>query len=152
MSGKKHIANETDIAIGRAIVRLRNQYGMSQKHLAAQTGVTFQQIQKYETAGNRISASKMYDIARVFGVPVATLYNEADQQYTHDTDVCEIIQCLYKMPPAERKLIHSLTVMLINKKKIATQKKSSRQRLSADKKTRLKKPTKKQSADNKRKK
>ena len=48
--------------------------GMSQEKLGEQLGLTFQQIQKYERATNRISASRLFDIARILDVPVSYFY------------------------------------------------------------------------------
>jgi len=44
--------------------------GMSQEKLGESLGLTFQQVQKYEKGANRIGASRLYQIARVLGVPV----------------------------------------------------------------------------------
>ncbi len=49
--------------------------GLSQEALADQIGLTFQQVQKYERGTNRISASKLYDIARVLKVPVGYFFD-----------------------------------------------------------------------------
>jgi len=53
----------------------RNMMGFSQKDLAKRCGVTFQQIQKYETAGNRISASRLFDVAGVLETPVSFFFS-----------------------------------------------------------------------------
>ena len=44
--------------------------GMSQESLGGQLSLTFQQIQKYEKGINRISASRLYALARALSVPV----------------------------------------------------------------------------------
>jgi transcriptional regulator with XRE-family HTH domain len=51
--------------------------GMSQERLGEQLGLTFQQVQKYEKGINRIGASRLFDLARVLGVPVQFFYEEA---------------------------------------------------------------------------
>lgn len=48
--------------------------GMSQEKLGESLGLTFQQVQKYEKGANRIGASRLYQIARVLGVPVEFFY------------------------------------------------------------------------------
>lgn len=53
-----------DIHVGNRIRARRKLLGVSQEALADSLGLTFQQIQKYERAANRVSASKLYDIAR----------------------------------------------------------------------------------------
>jgi transcriptional regulator with XRE-family HTH domain len=47
---------------------------MSQDHLGQQLGVSFQQIQKYESGKNRLSAARLYEICQVFGVPIASMF------------------------------------------------------------------------------
>jgi transcriptional regulator with XRE-family HTH domain len=59
-----------DIALGARVKMMRRQAGMSQDDLAQATGITFQQIQKYEHGVNRISFSRLCEIAAAFGVVV----------------------------------------------------------------------------------
>jgi len=47
---------------------------MSQQHLAGALGLTFQQVQKYERGANRVSASKLYDVARTLQVPLSFFF------------------------------------------------------------------------------
>lgn len=54
--------------------------GLSQSDLAATIGLTFQQLQKYERGVNRISASKLYLLARHLNVPVAALFADLEGQ------------------------------------------------------------------------
>ncbi len=102
MSGKKFKANEDDVFLGMQISAWRNKLGLSQKDLAAVTGVTFQQIQKYETAGNRISASRLWQIARAMDLPVAALYNEEYRTRAPDKSLTEAITMLSNMPKRRR--------------------------------------------------
>lgn len=51
--------------------------GMSQEKLGEHLGLTFQQVQKYEKGVNRIGASRLFDLAKVLGVPVQFFYDEA---------------------------------------------------------------------------
>jgi transcriptional regulator with XRE-family HTH domain len=54
-----------------ARVRMRRRFlGLTQQALAESLGLTFQQVQKYERGANRVSASKLYEIARTLHVPV----------------------------------------------------------------------------------
>ncbi len=60
-----------------ARVRLRRQsLGMSQTELSRKIGVTFQQLQKYETGANRIGASRLASIADALGVPITFFFEE----------------------------------------------------------------------------
>ncbi len=61
---------EVDMHVG-ARVRMRRRFlGLTQQALAESLGLTFQQVQKYERGANRVSASKLYEIARALHVPV----------------------------------------------------------------------------------
>ncbi len=61
-------------------VRLRRIFlGYSQEKLAHALGLTFQQIQKYERGANRISASKLFQLARLLDVPVGFFFEGADE-------------------------------------------------------------------------
>ena len=53
---------------------LRMARGLSQKDLADAVGTTFQQIQKYESAANRISAGRLYRLAAILDVPVERMF------------------------------------------------------------------------------
>lgn len=70
-------ANPMDVHVG-ARVRLRRMLlGMSQEKLGEHLGLTFQQVQKYEKGVNRVGASRLFELARVLGVPVQFFYDEA---------------------------------------------------------------------------
>ncbi len=66
--------DDIDLIVGLNIRRLRLLQRVSQVQLADAIGVTFQQVQKYERASNRISASKLYQVAQFFQVSVAVFY------------------------------------------------------------------------------
>jgi len=52
---------------------------ISQEHLANAVGVTFQQVQKYEQGRNRVSASRLFDIATVLEVPISYFFEGIEQ-------------------------------------------------------------------------
>lgn len=64
-------AYETDIHIARRLRLARKLAKLSQEQLARRIGVTFQQVQKYETGVTRISASRLWQIALAFGQPMS---------------------------------------------------------------------------------
>ncbi len=74
MGGKPYSATPVDEHIGRRVQLRRTMMGLSQKDLAAICGVTFQQIQKYECAGNRISASRLFELSVALETPVAFFF------------------------------------------------------------------------------
>jgi transcriptional regulator with XRE-family HTH domain len=65
----------------------RKLLGVSQEQLADSLGLTFQQVQKYERGANRVSASKLYEIARTLQVPVSFFFDGlADPMEGSDND------------------------------------------------------------------
>lgn len=71
-----------DVHVGQRIRHLRQEAGVTQPALAAKLGVRFQQLQKYETAQNRISASKLALVANALGQPIAAFFDGAPQTET----------------------------------------------------------------------
>ncbi len=63
-----------DIHVGLKLKQLRTLRRLSQTDVARKLEVSFQQIQKYETGSNRISASRLFEIAQVLGVPPASFF------------------------------------------------------------------------------
>lgn len=64
-----------DLHVGRAIRTRRKLIGISQNALADDLGLTFQQVQKYERGTNRVSASKLFQIAGLLDTTVATFFD-----------------------------------------------------------------------------
>ena len=69
------MADGTDLHVGKRLRRRRPLLGMTQQELASQVGVRFQQIQKYECGANRITASRLYDLARAMNVSVQYFFD-----------------------------------------------------------------------------
>ncbi|MDE2487381.1 MAG: helix-turn-helix transcriptional regulator [Alphaproteobacteria bacterium] len=67
-----------DIALGAAVRIRRKSLGISQEALAEQCGVSFQQVQKYENGANRISFSRLVQIARALRCRVVDLMDVLD--------------------------------------------------------------------------
>ena len=68
------MTHHVDVHVGKRIRHRRWLLGMTQQQLAEQVGIKFQQIQKYETGANRVSASRLWDIADTLGVPVSFFF------------------------------------------------------------------------------
>lgn len=73
------LPNPVDIHIGNRIRLKRQTLGWSQDYLSKMLGITFQQVQKYEKGQNRISGSRLYDFAVLFGVDVNFFYQDMPQ-------------------------------------------------------------------------
>ena len=61
-----------DAHVGARIRLRRKMLGLSQSRVAEALGLTFQQVQKYERGTNRVSASKLYDVARFLEAPITS--------------------------------------------------------------------------------
>ena len=82
--------NHVDLHVGGRVRMRRKMLDMSQDQLADAIGLTFQQVQKYERGANRISSSKLYEIARTLQVPVSFFFDGlADPVTTEPTEVIE---------------------------------------------------------------
>jgi transcriptional regulator with XRE-family HTH domain len=67
-------ARSLDKRIAARIRARRLECGITQPALAQTIGVTFQQIQKYENAKNRVAASRLYDIALALDAPIESFF------------------------------------------------------------------------------
>ncbi len=68
---------DIDKLVSERILARRNELDMSQPDLAERVGVTFQQVQKYENGKNRISAGRLYEVAKALGVTIQYFYETA---------------------------------------------------------------------------
>ena len=66
--------NPVDRHVGLRIRMRRKELGVSQERLAESIGLTFQQVQKYERAANRVSASKLWEMARALKTSIGYFY------------------------------------------------------------------------------
>jgi len=76
-----------DAHVGKQLQSGRILRGMSQTELADQLGLTFQQVQKYETGANRISAGRLWMAAKVLDVPIAHFFDGLDGNVQVTADI-----------------------------------------------------------------
>jgi transcriptional regulator with XRE-family HTH domain len=69
--------NTIDLHVAARLRAARLAAGISQEKAAAHLDLTFQQLQKYETGSNRISAGKLARLAQIYGRPVAWFFDGA---------------------------------------------------------------------------
>ena len=74
------MAHPVDVHVGQRVRQCRGLAGMTQQQLGDRVGIRFQQIQKYEAGTNRISASRMWEIAATMEVPVSFFFEGLDGQ------------------------------------------------------------------------
>ncbi len=68
-------ATDIDQHVGRQIRAIRQLYRISQETLAARLGITFQQVQKYESGRNRVSASRLWQMALILDCDPNAFFN-----------------------------------------------------------------------------
>ncbi len=71
--------NPVDIQVGSRLRQRRALLGMTQQHLAMALDLSFQQIQKYESGINRISAGRLYHFSQLLNVPIGYFFEGAEQ-------------------------------------------------------------------------
>ncbi|WP_147103447.1 helix-turn-helix domain-containing protein [Tateyamaria sp. syn59] len=119
------MAHLVDTHVGKRIRQRRWLIGMTQQKLADMVGIKFQQIQKYETGANRVSASRLWDIGEAMGVPVAFFFEglkeDAAQEATSgnvpsdmlsDKEAMELVRTYYAIPEAQRRRLFELARVL----------------------------------------
>ena len=113
-----------DVHVGQRVRQRRWMVGMTQQALAERVGIKFQQIQKYETGANRISASRLWDIAAALEVPVSFFFEGLDGQAADNADArgdiltdkeaLELVRAYYAIPEAQRRRLFDLARVLSN--------------------------------------
>lgn len=118
-----------DVHVGKRIRHRRWMVGMTQQQLGENVGIKFQQIQKYETGMNRVSASRLWDIAAALEVPVSFFFEgigdegtpkiEALMQGTvgrgdllADKEALELVRSYYAIPEQQRRKLFDLARVL----------------------------------------
>ncbi len=80
VSEREGRSSPVDVHVGGRIRLRRTLLGMSQERLGEALGLTFQQVQKYEHGANRVSASRLFDLARVLDVPISFFYDDMPEE------------------------------------------------------------------------
>ena len=113
-----------DVHVGKRVRHRRWMVGMTQQQLAEKVGIKFQQIQKYETGMNRVSASRLWDIAEALSVPVAFFFEglgAADADVAEaavpgdilaDKEALELVRSYYAIPENQRRRLFDLARVL----------------------------------------
>ena len=78
-----------DVHVGKRVRHRRWMLGVTQQQLGEKVGIKFQQIQKYETGMNRISASRLWDIAEALDVPVSFFFDGYEKEETANGSAVE---------------------------------------------------------------
>lgn len=84
MTRKTDDTQAVDRHVGQRIRWHRIQRSLSQDELARQLGISYQQLHKYETGSNAVSASRLFEIAEVFGLEAGDFFAHYDTNDTSD--------------------------------------------------------------------
>ena len=109
-----------DVHVGKRIRHRRWLTGMTQQQLAETVGIKFQQIQKYETGANRVSASRLWDIAEALEADVAFFFEGLDKDggtplpadIIPDKEALDLVRSYYAIPETQRKRLFDLARVL----------------------------------------
>jgi len=74
------MTNEIDRHLGKRLRQRRRSLGLTQQQIAEAVGVRFQQIQKYECGANRISAARLWLLAKALEAPVGLFFDGVDEE------------------------------------------------------------------------
>jgi transcriptional regulator with XRE-family HTH domain len=96
-------ADQVDVRVGKRVRSYRLARGMSQTALGEKVGVTFQQIQKYESGANRIGSGRLKKIANVLGLSIVALFGEDESGGgSGDKAVDKVLTEVLSQPDATR--------------------------------------------------
>lgn len=99
------MAEQVDIRVGEMMRALRLKNNMTQAELASSIAVSFQQVQKYETGANRVSASRLDMIAKVFGVSTGVFFGDMPQNLSVDPVLSKLITKFEKMSDRKKQAL-----------------------------------------------
>ena len=121
------MTHPVDAHVGKRVRHRRWLIGMTQQQLAERVGIKFQQIQKYETGANRVSASRLWDIADALEVPVNFFFEGLEEVQAEaaveaqskvptdlmgDKEALDLVRSYYAIPENQRRRLFELARVL----------------------------------------
>lgn len=118
------MSHPVDVHVGKRIRHRRWLVGMTQQQLAEAVGIKFQQIQKYETGANRVSASRLWDIAAALDIQVSFFFDGIDDKekagssgrlsddLIGDKEALDLVRSYYAIPENQRRRLFDLARVL----------------------------------------
>ncbi|TDE33830.1 helix-turn-helix domain-containing protein [Antarcticimicrobium sediminis] len=121
--------HQVDVHVGKRVRHRRWLVAMTQQQLAERVGIKFQQIQKYETGANRISASRLWDIAEALEVPISFFFEGLQEtakdagkdtaeksgvpvDLLGDKEALDLVRSYYAIPENQRRRLFDLARVL----------------------------------------
>jgi transcriptional regulator with XRE-family HTH domain len=119
------MATDIDLHLGKRLRRRRRLLGLTQQQLALAVGIRFQQIQKYECGANRISAARLFQLAKALETPINYFYdgltddkteiaavnNEGIEVFSRK-ETLDLIQAYYRLSERPRRRLLDLAKSL----------------------------------------
>ncbi len=128
MEQSSTMKHPVDVHVGKRVRHRRWMVGMTQQQLGDIVGIKFQQIQKYETGMNRISASRLWDIAQALDVSISFFFEGFETEaggaehapvdvpergdLLADKEALELVRSYYAIPEAQRRRLFDLARVL----------------------------------------
>ena len=119
------MAHPVDLHVGKRIRHRRWIVGVTQQQLAEKVGVKFQQIQKYESGANRVSASRLWDISETLAVSISFFFegiekleeklefgNVIPADLMEDKEALDLVRSYYSIPEHQRRRLFDLARVL----------------------------------------
>jgi transcriptional regulator with XRE-family HTH domain len=119
------MATDIDLHLGKRLRRRRRLLGLTQQQLALAVGIRFQQIQKYECGANRISAARLFQLAKALETPINYFYDGLTDEKTEVAAVnnegievfsrketLDLIQAYYRLSERPRRRLLDLAKSL----------------------------------------
>ncbi|MDA8635920.1 helix-turn-helix domain-containing protein [Rhodobacteraceae bacterium] len=119
------MAHPVDEHVGKRLRQRRWLVGMTQQQLAEHVGIKFQQIQKYETGANRVSASRLWDIASTLDVSINFFFDGLQSEkgvkiqsdampsdLMADKEALDLVRSYYAIPENQRRRLFDLARVL----------------------------------------
>jgi len=125
LTKEKSMTHPVDVHVGKRVRHRRWLIGKTQQQLAEQVGIKFQQIQKYETGANRVSASRLWDIGEALEVPVSFFFEGLEEEHKEtakssmlpadlmgDKEALDLVRSYYSIPENQRRRLFDLARVL----------------------------------------
>mgnify|MGYP006131868019 CR=1 FL=1 len=119
------MAHPVDLHVGKRIRHRRWLVGITQQQLAEKVGIKFQQIQKYETGANRVSASRLWDISETLNVSISFFFEGIEKSketsqtgdavpadLMGDKEALDLVRSYYSIPENQRRRLFDLARVL----------------------------------------
>jgi len=116
------MAHKVDLHVGQRIRQRRWMLGLTQQRVAEQVGIKFQQLQKYETGANRVSASRLWELSGVLDAPISYFFEglegcapaagEVKGDLLGDREASALVRAYYAIPETQRRRLFELASAL----------------------------------------